>query len=68
MSRSIWKGPIDYNSNLNRYSSVLPEMIEKSLKISNGKKEIQIKITKEMVGLKLGCLVRSKIKSKLKKK
>ena len=73
MSRSIWKGPYSYIDNKssicnNRYSSITPNMIDTSIVLTNGKNKLTIKITKEMVGLKLGTLFRTRTKSKVKKK
>jgi ribosomal protein S19 len=56
MSRSIWKGPI-----LNKRSStILPDLIGKSIPIHDGKNTKLVLISSLAVGLKLGELVFTK--------
>jgi len=66
MSRSIWKGPyFDVNllslqtkkipiKTYSRSSMILPILLNKILLIHNGKKFIQVLVTPEMIGHKIG--------------
>lgn len=69
MSRSEWKGPyINLKSletlekskknyiktTVSRNSAILPKFIEQVLKVYNGKKFVEIRVTEEMIGHKFG--------------
>lgn len=51
-----------------RSASILPEFVDKILKIHKGNGYVSVEIKKEHVGLKLGSLVRSKKIPEYKKK
>jgi ribosomal protein S19 len=74
MSRSIWKGPIiktNNNGGINpesRYLTISPKLINKEVKVHNGKNILSIKIESQNIGKKLGCLVPTKIFKGHKKK
>lgn len=69
MSRSQWKGPYIAEQHLevlakslknsaeikiSRHTEILPKFIEKTFKIHNGKKYIELLVTEEMIGHKFG--------------
>ena len=77
MSRSKWKGPFvekvlltsDWKSNknskistLSRKSTILPFLIDKQINIHNGREYVNLKITKEMLGHRLGEFIPTRIK------
>jgi len=81
--RSAWKGPfIDPQfledslkvpgkkaiSTRSRNSVILPYLIGRTLKVYNGKKYISFKIVEDMVGLKLGEFVLTRLRHIYKKK
>lgn len=83
MSRSNWKGPFiekslfqkDLKTNknlkintLSRKSTVLPFLIGAQINIHNGKSFINLKITEEMLGHKLGEFIPTRAKFFFKKK
>lgn len=80
MSRSKWKGPYISLQNLNqikknnkflifpRNIEVLPIMVEKTLKVYNGKTYKDITINEEMIGYKLGVFSFTRSNFSFKKK
>ena len=83
MSRSKWKGPyIDtnsldkkYQSNKNyikpivaRSTTILPQFIEKTFEVYNGKKFNEILVTEEMIGHKFGEFSTTRKRFSFKKK
>ena len=64
MSRAIWKGPI-FNK---RSSTIIPELIGRTLPIHDGKNFKSVLVNSLAVGLKLGELVLSKKVPVFKKK
>lgn len=77
MSRSLYKGPfLDYSILRNqkkvwsRRSVILPQFVEKTFQIHNGKQFVRLKVTEEMIGHKFGefALTRKKPKHPVNKK
>ena len=83
MSRSNWKGPFieksllkkDLKTNtsfkintLSRKSTVLPFLIGAQINIHNGKSFVNLKISEEMLGHKLGEFIPTRSKFFFKKK
>jgi len=82
MSRSKWKGPYIENNLLNNFnyiknnelvtfsrsSTILHKFVGSSFKVHNGKKFINLKITENMVGFKLGEFANTRKKFVFKKK
>lgn len=75
MGRAKWKGPyFDYkNSNtkkktLFRNSEIMPQFVGKTFTIHNGKTEIDLLITNEMIRHKLGEFVFTRAKFSFTKK
>jgi len=81
--RSAWKGPfIDFEfleeslkaspkkaiKTRSRNSIILPYLIGKTVKVYNGKKYISFKIVEDMVGLKIGEFVLTRLRHVYKKK
>jgi len=64
MSRSLWKGPI-FNK---RSSTIIPDLIGKSLPIHDGKNFKSVIVSSLAVGLKFGELVFTKKVPVFKKK
>jgi len=81
MSRSKWKGPY-VNSTLwqqlglknkefntfSRNSCIVPQFVNFNIKVHNGKSFINLLITKDMIGHKLGEFVPTRKKFSFKKK
>lgn len=68
MSRAIWKGIPNGGKRNNRRNMILPEWIGKIMRISDGKAYKEVKISGEMVGRRVGQLVRTKKRPSYKKK
>ena len=78
MSRAKWKGPyiniktglknIDKNSILPRSFEITSKMIGSNFNVHTGKKLIQINLTTEMIGHKIGEFVPTREKFVFKKK
>jgi small subunit ribosomal protein S19 len=82
MSRSTWKGVFIQKSLLknikkpnkskirtwSRGSTIIPSLIGIQLEIYNGKEFIELNVTEEMVGHKLGEFIPTRIKFSYKKK
>lgn len=83
MSRPEWKGPYIYEKNINQiknlkktYNSlvmprnvkIFPKFLGLTVKVYNGKKYIELKITEEMIGHKFGEFSTTRIKFSFKKK
>ena len=83
MSRSKWKGPYintnsinkKYQSNKNyikpivaRNTIILPQFIEKTFEVYNGKKFNEILVTEEMIGHKFGEFSATRKRFSFKKK
>ena len=81
--RSAWKGPfIDYDflvkslkasskkpiETRSRNSVILPYLVGKTLKVYNGKKYVSFKVVEDMVGLKIGEFVLTRLRHVYKKK
>lgn len=81
--RSTWKGPfIDYDflvkssgafskkpiETRSRNSVILPYLVGKTLKVYNGKKYVSFKVVEDMVGLKIGEFVLTRLRHVYKKK
>jgi len=73
--RSNWKGPYVSRSVLlgkekvwSRGSTILPNLVGKSIQIHNGRKFIQVDITENMLFHKLGEFSPTKMQVKHKKK
>ena len=64
MSRSLWKGPIFYK----RSSTIIPDLIGKSIPIHDGKVKKSVIVSSLAVGLKFGELVLTKKVPVFKKK
>lgn len=62
--RSLWKGPYlkEQLGRARRRSFVIPpEWVGKEIEVSHGKTYFQLKLTKKMVGHKLGEFVRTRV-------
>jgi len=73
MTRSLWKAPfceISHQSQKvwSRRSVILPQFIENTVLIHNGKSFISLKITEDMVGHKFGEFATTRRKPQHKKK
>lgn len=83
MSRSKWKGPyVDINglkilqnskktyltTVIARNSTILPKFLERTFKIYNGKKFIEVLVTEEMIGHKFGEFSATRKRFAFKKK
>nr|UIO59452.1 ribosomal protein S19 [Chlorella desiccata (nom. nud.)] len=74
MTRSLWKGPFCEIVNntptkvWSRRSVILPQFIENTVMIHNGKSFISLKITEDMVGHKFGEFATTRRKPQHKKK
>lgn len=73
MPRSLWKGPyceIDpsHKKVWSRRSVILPEFLEKTVMIHNGKGFISVKISEDMIGHKFGEFAITRRKAHHKKK
>ena len=73
MARSIWKGPFceivkKLKKVWSRRSVILPQFIENTVLIYNGKSFISLKITEDMVGYKFGEFATTRRKPHHKKK
>jgi small subunit ribosomal protein S19 len=75
MARSLWKGPFCEILTLtkstkiwSRRSVILPQFIEHTVMIYNGKSFISLKITEDMVGHKFGEFATTRRKPQHKKK
>lgn len=77
MKRSKWKGmyvkpnnnkEMLNNSATSRKTSIIPELIGKTVKIHNGKNFKEILITKEMVNHKIGEFFKTRVEFEFKKK
>jgi small subunit ribosomal protein S19 len=73
--RSNWKGPYVSRSVLlskeklwSRSSTILPNLVGKSVSVHNGRKFIQVDITENMLFHKLGEFAPTKVEVKHKKK
>lgn len=68
MPRAVWKGPLFLPFNLNvqpiktdfRACQILPQFIGKSFLVHSGKDYVPLKVSKQMVGHRLGEFVRVK--------
>ena len=81
MSRSKWKGPYLYKKNLKKFkdnytktkisrnTEILPQFLEQTFNVYNGKKYAEILVTEEMIGYKFGefCSTRKRFFFKKKK-
>jgi small subunit ribosomal protein S19 len=80
MSRSKWKGPINYIENIKlngkkpnliiskRNSKITPKFLNQTLNVYNGKSYSSIIVNEEMVGHSLGEFVFTRKKFSFKKK
>lgn len=73
MARALWKGPFCEVSKQtkkiwSRRSVILPEFIDNTIMIYNGKSFISLKITQDMVGHKFGEFATTRRKPQHKKK
>jgi small subunit ribosomal protein S19 len=73
MTRSLWKGPFceivqPFTKIWSRRSVILPQFIETTVMIHNGKSFISLKITEDMVGHKFGEFATTRRKPQHKKK
>ena len=73
MARSLWKGPFCELLNKSRKiwsrrSVIVPQFIEHTVMIYNGKSFISLKITEDMVGHKFGEFATTRRKPQHKKK
>ena len=73
MARSLWKGPFceivkKPTKVWSRRSVILPQFIENTVMIHNGKSFISLKITEDMVGHKFGEFATTRRKPQHKKK
>lgn len=74
MSRAKWKGPCYFqkkkiiDSFITRDSEILPKFIGLTFLISNGKENVELKVTSEMVGHKFGQFVFTRAKFSFKKR
>lgn len=77
MKRSKWKGmyiktnyskETSVNNIISRRTSVIPELIGKTIKIHNGKKFKEILVTKEMINHKVGEFFKTRVDFEFKKK
>jgi small subunit ribosomal protein S19 len=73
--RSIWKGPyvarpvlLQKEKVWSRSSTILPNLVGKTIHVHNGRKFIEVQITEEMMYHKLGEFAPTKMKVKHKKK
>ena len=73
--RSIWKGPYVARPVLlgkekiwSRSSTILPNLVGKTISVHNGRKFIQVQITESMMYRKLGEFAPTKVEVKHKKK
>lgn len=70
MPRSVWKGPFaDVLQRLphafrgTRRSMILPEWVEKTIQVHNGRRWVPITIVEEMIGHRLGEFAATRTKS-----
>lgn len=70
MPRSVWKGPfadalrrLPHALHGTRRSMILPDWVEKTIKVHNGRKWVPIKIMEEMIGHRLGEFAPTRTKS-----
>lgn len=70
MPRSVWKGPfadalkiLPYALRGTRRSMILPDWVDKTIQVHNGRKWIPIKIMEEMIGHRLGEFAQTRTKS-----
>lgn len=73
MTRSLWKGPFceitkKPNKIWSRRSVILPQFIENTVMVYNGKSFISLKISEDMVGHKFGEFATTRRKPQHKKK
>lgn len=73
MTRSLWKGPFceikEHSQKIwSRRSVIIPEFIDKTVLIHNGKNFLSLKITEDMVGHKFGEFATTRRKPQHKKK
>jgi len=73
MTRAVWKGPFcevspQIKKIWSRRSVILPEFIDNTIMIYNGKSFISLKITQDMVGHKFGEFSSTRRKAQHKKK
>lgn len=73
MTRSLWKGPFcEVIKNTpkiwSRRSVILPQFVDSTILIHNGKTFISLKITEDMVGHKFGEFATTRRKPQHKKK
>ena len=73
MARSLWKGPFceitkKTQKIWSRRSVILPQFVENTVMIHNGKTFIPLKITEDMVGHKFGEFGTTRRKPQHKKK
>ena len=73
MTRTLWKGPFcEVSTQIkkiwSRRSVILPEFIDNTIMIYNGKSFISLKITQDMVGHKFGEFATTRRKPQHKKK
>lgn len=73
MARSLWKGPfceiLKKSTKIwSRRSVILPQFMEHTVMIYNGKSFISLKITEDMVGHKFGEFATTRRKPQHKKK
>jgi len=77
MSRSLFKGPVIgelFNLKnekkikiLNKSFIILPEYLNKTVFIYNGKKQIKLTIQENMIGYKFGEFIHTRVRYKYKK-
>ena len=75
MSRSKWKGPYfknnDFKNNkvrvIEKKFTIIPQFVGHSVKVYTGKKFIQIDITEEMTGHKIGEFIPTRERFEFKK-
>ena len=76
MSRSKWKGPYFKNTSFKNSSkieiiekkfTIIPQFVGHSVKVYTGKKFMQINITEEMTGHKIGEFIPTREKFEFKK-
>ena len=77
MSRSQWKGPyfktIDFEINnktkiVTKNSTIIPKFVGDAVTVYSGRKYVQIGITEEMIGYKIGEFTQTREKFEFKKK
>ena len=71
MSRSKWKGPYiekNLNQKVLRKTDVVPNYLDKTIPVYNGRSFTEIKISNEMLGKKLGEFSFTRAKFVFKKK